>query len=467
MNSTEFVRNPASIVDPNGFLFKHDEKLMRAIYPQRRDFYSGLINGKNFTELKEQFHLVGTSQSDQLISGLDNYLLLKHDTISPVNYCTEWSFSMLKDAALATLDLLDRLLDDDMTLQDAYPWNVIYRHSNPVFVDVTSIIENDHAFLWKAHQQFVDFFYYPLILMAQGKGRFVRQAFTDCIEGIDVINTWSYSDMSYLLRHPKLLFSLYFTSKLQTFFNRRQDLKAKLKSKVTESMKERKVQTATQKKFVKGLRKSIEKLQSSHGCDFWADYYKFQDPRADHNKKTQFLDSFFKTTPLKSVLDLGCNTGRFSMLAAAQGKSVTSVDGSEECIEGLYLTAKKNKLPINPMVVNLLNPTAGYGFAGSQFQSFASRVKSDVVLCLGLMHHLHINGRQPFSHIAKFLDSVCSDTLIFEYVDMLDGNNSFLDSGREIKYSNESVKAELGQYFNIEQHDSDRETRKIFVCRKK
>ena len=47
---------------------------------------------------------------------------------------------MLRDAALLTLDLNIALLDYDCMLQDAYPWNVLFDSSQPVFVDFTSIV---------------------------------------------------------------------------------------------------------------------------------------------------------------------------------------------------------------------------------------------------------------------------------------------------------------------------------------
>ena len=95
-------------------------------------------------------------------------LVLAHDEIAPLNYCTEWCPSMLKDAALATLALAIELLEHDSALQDAYPWNVVFKGTRPVFVDFTSIAPADATMIWPAYQQFLSFFLYPLELCSFG-----------------------------------------------------------------------------------------------------------------------------------------------------------------------------------------------------------------------------------------------------------------------------------------------------------
>ena len=63
---------------------------------------------------------------------------LKHQTIPFISYPYEWSFSMLKDAALLQLDLLQAALAEGMVLKDASPFNVQWIGSKPIFIDIPS-----------------------------------------------------------------------------------------------------------------------------------------------------------------------------------------------------------------------------------------------------------------------------------------------------------------------------------------
>ena len=63
---------------------------------------------------------------------------LRHERVPFVSYPYEWPFSMLRDAALLQLELLRAALAEDMVLKDASPYNVQWRGSRPVFIDVGS-----------------------------------------------------------------------------------------------------------------------------------------------------------------------------------------------------------------------------------------------------------------------------------------------------------------------------------------
>jgi len=90
-----------------------------------------------------------------------------------------------------------------------------------------------------------------------------------------------------------------------------------------------------------------------------------------------------------------------------------------------------------------------------------------VVMCLGLMHHLHLNGRQTFQRIAELLDAASNRHLIFEFVGKDDANIDHLPQRRTIDYSLESVRESLALHFpHIQTFDSDRSTRKLLLCSK-
>src|SRR5690242_20369546 len=53
--------------------------------------------------------------------------VLEHDVIPFVSYPYEWTFAMLRDAALLQLQLLRRSIKKGLTLKDSTPYNVQFR----------------------------------------------------------------------------------------------------------------------------------------------------------------------------------------------------------------------------------------------------------------------------------------------------------------------------------------------------
>ena len=89
-----------------------------------------------------------------------------HERLPFVSYPYEWSFSMLKDAALLELRILSAALAENLTLKDATPYNVQWRGSQPVFIDVGSFEGLRDGEPWAGYRQFCMLFLYPLMLEA-------------------------------------------------------------------------------------------------------------------------------------------------------------------------------------------------------------------------------------------------------------------------------------------------------------
>ena len=73
---------------------------------------------------------------------------------------------MLRDAALLQLDLNRRALREDLTLKDASPYNVQFRGTAPVFIDIGSFERLRPGEPWAGYRQFCMLYLYPLMLQA-------------------------------------------------------------------------------------------------------------------------------------------------------------------------------------------------------------------------------------------------------------------------------------------------------------
>lgn len=461
LKPSEIDVDPSSYVDPQGFLFHHDGCIYRCIRPLAKDLFTELMDDGLLAHLQENFALISAKTTKFHLDTEPEGLVLSHPKIEPLSFCAEWCPGMLWEAARITLDLAVELASQNLILQDAYPWNILFDGSKGVFVDLTSIARPDTVTLWSAHEQYESYFWRPLVLMKEGKGRAVRALLTNNIQGIDLETFTGFASATTLARHPGTLLARAIEIKLQAS----PTLKARARVLAQKTVSQSKPEV--RKKFLQKMRKRLSSLKQTPKGDCWTHYYSEISPKFNKQAKITIVGQLLDSNAGATVLDLGCNTGVFSIEAAKRGAKVVSIDSSESCIDLLYETARTENLAITPLVADIACPPHTGGFMGTQYTPLFERVKSDTVMCLGLMHHLHINARQSFERIAALMNQVCTTTLIFEFVSIDDENISLLSGLRKIDYTLESVRAALGAHFSsIEVHDSDRPTRKILICKK-
>jgi hypothetical protein len=95
----------SSYVDPNGFVFRHNGGLYRAIYPRVEAFYRSLFDNGTIERLRERCSVVPSRIADLQVPETGCNLILEHETIWPSSYCTEWCPSMLASAARNLVEL--------------------------------------------------------------------------------------------------------------------------------------------------------------------------------------------------------------------------------------------------------------------------------------------------------------------------------------------------------------------------
>jgi SAM-dependent methyltransferase len=154
------------------------------------------------------------------------------------------------------------------------------------------------------------------------------------------------------------------------------------------------------------------------------------EPSPDWNAKQHSVrNTLFERRP-QNVLDLGSNTGWFSILAARLGANVVAVDLDEASIDALYATAKRESLSILPLVVNLAEPVADraafdfpdepslskIGGNAPLYPSPTTRLRCDMVMALAIVHHLVLGQGLSFKSVASVFDSLAKKYLCVEFV---------------------------------------------------
>ena len=410
--------NPTSYIDPNGRVFEWKGEIFRAISPKMAPFYLELWEKEVFKELQDKGLLVKTERTSFGIENCD--LVLKHSKISFQTYCTEWPAPMLKEVALLTLDINLKLAESNLTLQDAYPWNVYFEGTKPVFVDICSIIPVDPDLIWGAYHQFCRFFLYPLYLHSNGKGKIVRSLLMHYWEGVQDNDFLNAIPVSYKLTRPRIMFRIILPSLLERIFNALPpNWQAKFRNQG--GRLHNKFNTpALRIKFLSTLRRDVESINVSAQRTHWSNYYQEKFPLLEDtrnpNAKQKIISNVLDRLSPKTVLDIGCNTGYYSIMAAEKGAKVVALDKDESCISQLYYKAKEKGLYVTPLVMDFINPSPSFGWCCKQFPSAIERLKCEGVLCLSLIHHLVLKQWQNFDRLAEALSAFSDKWVLLEFV---------------------------------------------------
>jgi len=456
----EPVRHAASYMDPHGYVYREDGRWLRRVHAGSHAWVRAAITTPVVRELMAARMLVGSRirQDDRSDGGT---LVLEHDGLAPVTYAPEWTPSALRDAALLTLRVLKRLAESGMTLQDATPWNVVFDGPSPIFVDFTSIVEESPAYIWPAEPQFHALFRRPLVMCAQRRGAMARALLCNPIAGVDHPTFWNSASLGYRFTHPIEWLVAQIADRIQ------KDEGSRRKLIEANQRRSNTVPRAVKLRFIEAKLSELEALEFESLNDDWLGYRDGLPVHAVPHRKLALIEQLLNDLHPASIVDLGANTGTYSFIAARAGAKVTAVDSSEACTERIFRTSKELGLDVSTVLCDLSAPYRIASASDRDFPDLWSRIRSEGVLCLGLMHHLHIIGRQTFDRIAGVLDRTGSKFAILEYVAPEDENVQRLSVQRAHSYTLVEVANAMRQHFpRIEIMDSDRSTRKLLVCRR-
>src|ERR1044071_2129460 len=135
---------PASDVDPFGRIFYYKNEVYRGVSSESEALCRAIL--PHFADW-EKYGLVKTRETSLSLPGRP--IILWHERIEHRNYCSEWLPLMFRDAALMFLNLNLRLLEQGFVCKDGHPWNIFFRFTNPVYIDIGSIVPySEEAIRW-------------------------------------------------------------------------------------------------------------------------------------------------------------------------------------------------------------------------------------------------------------------------------------------------------------------------------
>jgi hypothetical protein len=373
-----------------------------------------------------------------------------------ISYPYEWSFDMLKDAALLTLKIMQASIQKGMILKDASAFNIQWINGNAIFIDTSSFEKYDATKPWVAYTQFCQHFVAPLLAIAYSKKTSTQflQLYSDGMELQDLT--------SILPKKTKLNLHIY--AHIWLHAKTLQQQKGNKTSNISFSQKKL-------TDILQSLTILIEKLKEPSIKTTWDDYYEHTILNKQYLKaKEELVLEFNNSIQGKSLLDLGANDGNFTKLLLRNYEYAIAIDGDYNCINELYRFAKTNKKTIYPVVSGLEHPTPAIGWGNTERDSLLNRIQVDTCLALAVIHHLAISKNIPLQKICDLLATTCK-TLIIEFVPKTDDKVKILLQNRVdifIDYTIEDFIAIFTKKFTIVKQQKIGETdRELFLMRKK
>jgi hypothetical protein len=373
-------------------------------------------------------------------------MVLEHEEVPFVSYPYEWSFSMLRDAALLTLSLLESAMKAGWTMKDGTPFNVQFIGARPVFIDIGSFEPRIDGVSWVGYRQFCSMFLTPLMARAH-LGLDHLALMRAHLDGI------SPSEAAKLFRG---------TSRLKRGVASHVLLPARIESRILSQERDRKAAQIRKVRpqsdamvlgLVQSLRRLVNRLPAPIDHTDWSHYDRTHSyEESDLAEKKAFVSKHASKHARGHVWDIGCNTGTFSMLCANNANQVIAIDGDHNAIEQLYLRRTEIKGDnILPLVMNLANPSPNQGWAGNERAAFDKRVKPDLVMALALIHHMRMSANVPNIRFLEWLRSLDCDVII-EFVNRHDEMVVKLLTNKKEQYEDyslEQFREEVNSLFEI------------------
>jgi len=440
--------------DPAGQLHLTQDRVLRQIHPAAVDATLDFLNSPLRASLERSGDLVATEAAKPVAQetsdgGEKRELWLEHPRIDPISYPWEWTTGQWRAAAELTLRIAGQAVDAGWMLKDATPLNILFAGPRPVLVDVLSLERRDpRSAVWLAYGQFVRTFLLPLaaekLLSWPLRATFFARDGYEPSALYAALRPWQRV-------RPELLDVVM----LATLFEGKSGNAQKGGAAGSHGFDPALAAHILHKRFAR-LGRQIRRATRQEQRSRWSDYPQsachYQ--AADSDEKQRFVQSALELCRPARVLDIGANTGTYSLLAAQAGAQVTALDSDAGALERLWRSAGKEGRTVTTLVANIAAPTPGAGWRNREQLSLLERLTGqfDLVLMLAVIHHLILREQLPLGHIGELCASLTRRWLLLEWVPPADPMYQEWLRGREHLYgafTEEDLKQAFAAFFEV------------------
>jgi ribosomal protein L11 methylase PrmA len=448
-------RHPASFRDPEARVFVDGGRVLRALTAEAAARFDAV---RGFIGELERERLVVASREAPEAPPQGFARILEHEALAFVSYPYEWPFALLKRAALLHLDIHRRALERGVTLTDASAYNVQFRATRPVFIDIASFRPYSEGELWAAHRQFCEQFLNPLLLAAKF-GIAHHAWYRGSLEGIAAAALAALWPARGWLS-PRVLVHVLLPAGAERAAAKRADA-------ALSAVRRSRLPKAGYAALLAQLRGWIAGLEPrGFSATQWAGYAQARSySAAALDAKRRVVAEFAARHRPSALWDLGCNDGEFSEVALANGAaSAIGFDADPGALELACARAERAGLALLPLHQDASNPSPAQGWLGRERAALAERGRPDAVMALAFEHHLALGRNLPLGEVAAFLAALAPRGLV-EFVPKADPTvQRMLALKGDIfpDYSEATFSAALASHARIVRTDALTGGRKLF-----
>jgi len=466
--------NQISFRDPDGFLMESNRKLYRIVLAgwkteleiMKNDFYKTFsipAHKKVSIPVKDKFSSMLETEGLELSNILE---IFEVEKLSLITYPWEWTPIMLIDAGIFTLELQKELMNSGHSLKDASFFNIQFENNRIIFLDLLSLKCSNNYYPWIPYGQFLRHFVYPSTLLKYGKINNLKFLW-NYVDGVDPIFAGN-------------LLPSYSMLNLFEFFHYAiaAHIKKDSQESINDALPEKRNSQIKLANLLDWNISYLGKIKSKlkRRNSYWADYYKRDVPNEYFNRKSELLRQFLKSIPNEGrVLDLGSNIGEYSLIFLDYYNELICLEKDTVCCEVMNANLSASVPYGNGKKWHVINaditrPDPDIGWMNKERKSLLSRIKSELVSALGLIHHIYFTESIDFYRQVELFDSLSTNYLLTEFISSDDEKVKIIsrnNPSRLSDYGRESFVKAINSKFTLKKSAMLSSSRELFLFEKK
>lgn len=379
-------------VDRMGKTFSDDLFFYRGIYNYKsqvqrvkRMFTSGLID-----LLVEQKFIIPVEMTDLEFADTNEFgLIIRSKKIKNITYPTEWSFSMLFDAAKFVMRLEKVLLQNGYTLNDVHSYNVIFVGTQPYHCDLGSIFVAQDDCSEKYVCDMVEQYYRPLLQWRWKKENIAAKLFLAGTMKIDD-REWN-----------QYLFGSILGDKIEHVVDEISGSRGMSFERL-------------ERKFTK-LENFIRRTEKGHlDWSHYQDEYFSEDGTVNPSERFKTIVQTLKKYKIQEITELAANQGALLQYCMEEDiiKSGMAIDYDEWAVDRMYCRLKGTEIGsrLSVGVVDLVDPKS------MDFLVSKNRMANQAVVAMALTHHLILSQGMSVESVIEEICEFAKEYVLIEFM---------------------------------------------------
>lgn len=385
-------------------------------------------------------------------------LVLEHERAPFILQGWEWSFSMLKDAALTILAVADLCEKYGYYMQDAHIYNVVFFSGHPMFVDFGSFREGKSKSIFP-RSEYLRYFYIPLMLWSEGNFYFGNRLLLDNVQGRR-FQPFERVEETPLLRNYLEPFKRKKRSEywMSTILNMFLWQIPRLRRSLIDLSHYQIVNFDTQE-----MRVRLESLCAPPKKTEWETYHDSNFETGNVSPRFRRIMEIIGDYKWETAVDVAGNSGYFTELLARQFNRARflSLDYDSRAIDTQYCRIRESTEFRERVTVGMVNIKHPEGLT----LRLEDRIRADLVLALAITHHLLLRQKSDIDTILQSFYEISRKYLVVEFMPLGLWNGT---SAPPIPawYTKEWFRAHLEGFFNVLLEEQLEPNRIIYLCEK-